>query len=133
MTKKELEQLFNLNKEITHDNKWLNNINSGKMVEIGLPHVNSILNKTLLDNEIEKVKKKAEKKKVRTFVEYKKIMDYVQTISDSYIRQIIIYRHMYGLSWTAVARRINGGNTSDSVRIAHDRFLENELKKRIVN
>ena len=27
MTKKELEQLFNLNKEITHDNKWLNNIN----------------------------------------------------------------------------------------------------------
>ena len=52
------------------------------------------------------------------------IFAWVEGIEDSLLRQIIILRHVNGLSWRQVAREIGGGNTGDSVRKMHDRFLK---------
>ena len=51
------------------------------------------------------------------------ILEFVEEIDDSLLRQIIILRHVNGLQWEQVAAHIGGGNTGDSVRMIHDRFL----------
>jgi hypothetical protein len=51
------------------------------------------------------------------------INEYIETLDDSLIRQIITLRHMNGLTWEQVAASIGGGNSGDSCRKMHDRFL----------
>ena len=50
--------------------------------------------------------------------------DYIENIDDSLIRQVITLRYINGLTWEQVAAHIGGGNTADSVRMMHDRFLK---------
>lgn len=52
------------------------------------------------------------------------INEFVEDIDDSLLRQIIILRHVNGLTWEQVAAHVGGGNTADSVRKMHDRYLE---------
>ena len=52
------------------------------------------------------------------------IFAWVEGIEDSLLRQVIILRHVNGLSWRQVAREIGGGNTADGVRMLHDRYFE---------
>ena len=52
------------------------------------------------------------------------IFEWVEGIEDSLLRQVIILRHVNGLSWRQVAREIGGGNTADGVRMLHDRYFE---------
>lgn len=47
---------------------------------------------------------------------------YIETIEDSQTRTIFTLRYFEGLSWHQVAWRL-GGNTSDSVRMIHNRYL----------
>jgi hypothetical protein len=56
------------------------------------------------------------------------INEYIETIDDSLLRQIITLRHVNGLTWDQVAAHIGGGNTGDSVRKMHDRFLKGGVK-----
>ena len=56
------------------------------------------------------------------------IFEWVESIDDSLIRQIIILRHVNGLTWEQVAAHIGGNNTADSVRMIHDRFLKRDVK-----
>ena len=51
------------------------------------------------------------------------INEYVESIDDSLIRQIITLRHINGFTWEQVAAHIGGNNTADGVRMIHDRFL----------
>ena len=50
--------------------------------------------------------------------------DFISTISDSQIRQIVRYRVFDELPWKEVARKIGGGNTEDSVRMSYERYLK---------
>jgi hypothetical protein len=52
------------------------------------------------------------------------IFEWVDGIEDSLLRQVIILRHVNGLSWRQVAREIGAGTTWDSLRKMHDRFIE---------
>ena len=52
------------------------------------------------------------------------IFEWVESIEDSLLRQIIILRHVNGLGWRQVAREIGGGNTAESVRQLHSRFFK---------
>lgn len=49
--------------------------------------------------------------------------EFIESIDDSLIRQIIALRYINGLSWGQVAASIGGGNTADSVRKVAERFL----------
>ena len=51
------------------------------------------------------------------------IFEWVESIEDSLLRQVIILRHVNGLQWEQVAAHIGGGNTADSVRVMLDRFF----------
>ncbi|MGE4541831.1 MAG: hypothetical protein AB7D35_11270 [Bacteroidales bacterium] len=57
-------------------------------------------------------------------IQKERIMTYIITIDDSFIRQIMLNRHVELMSWCQVANEIGGGNTADSVRMAHQRFFE---------
>lgn len=56
------------------------------------------------------------------------IMQYINTLDDSLLRQIVFYRCVSCLSWEAVAVRIGGGNTADAVRKRFDRAFPNKYK-----
>lgn len=56
-------------------------------------------------------------------IQRKRILEYIDTVEDSLIRQILFYRHVSCMSWTQVAMEIGGDNTPDGVRKIHDRFL----------
>lgn len=52
------------------------------------------------------------------------IMSFIEKIDDSYLRQIMFYRHVQGMNWTQVSMHIGGNNTADGCRKAHDRYLK---------
>ncbi len=52
------------------------------------------------------------------------ILAFVEGIDDSLLRQVIILRHVNGLSWEQVAAEIGSGTTWNSLRMMHDRFLD---------
>ena len=54
------------------------------------------------------------------------IENFVDGIEDSFVRRIFEYRYIKGKvmpSWKTVADKIGGGNTTDSVRMIHNRFF----------
>lgn len=55
--------------------------------------------------------------------ERRRLEAYIASIDDSLLRQIFTLRFVDGLTWGKVARRIGGGNTSDSVRKQVYRYI----------
>lgn len=53
------------------------------------------------------------------------VEEFISSVEDSRMRRIITLRFVENLSWNAVADRIGGNNTSDSVKKAFYRYLEN--------
>lgn len=127
MTKKELSRLYCLNREIDQEQRRLAQLKeaaTNTAVKIsGLPAVGSISDKTAIAAEIADSQAIIEAKLQLAIVEYRRINQYIAAIEDSYIRQIIALRFVDGLTWFQVAQHIGGGNTSDSVRMALNRFL----------
>lgn len=52
------------------------------------------------------------------------INEYIETIDDSLLRQVIILRHVNGLTWDQVAAEVGGGNTGNTLQKMHDRYFE---------
>lgn len=130
MTKKELSQLYWINREIQKEKERLAELeaaatNTAAKIS-GLPHVSGISDKTAIAAQIADCKAIIEAKINLSVVEYNKLNRYIASIDDSYIRQILRLRYICGYNWTYVANQIGGGNTADSVRMAHNRFLSSE-------
>lgn len=127
MTKKELSQLYYLNREIEQEQRRLEQLwaaaTDTAVKPSGLPFVSSMSDKTAIAAEIADSEAVIEAKQQLAIVEYRRINQYIAAIEDSYIRQIIALRFVDGLTWFQVAQHIGGGNTSDSVRMALNRFL----------
>lgn len=79
-----------------------------------------------LATELAETKAIVEGKLLELQLQRKKMMQYITTISDSFMRQILFYRHVSCMNWNQVAMNIGGGNTADGVRKAHKRFLEKQ-------
>lgn len=128
MTKRELSQLFWLNREIEEDKRKLEELKSaaeGGVAKItGMPHVSgasrSIENYAVLMAEQEELIKS---KICQSIILYNRLNRYIATVEDSLMRQILSYRYVNGLNWTQVAENIGGGNTADGVRVMHNRFI----------
>ena len=65
-----------------------------------------------------------EEKRLNRIRELARLEQYISTIDDSLTRLVFSYRHVDGLRWTEIARKIGGNNTPDSVRKLHDRYIE---------
>ena len=48
----------------------------------------------------------------------------VDDIDDEFVKAIITYRFIEGMSWRQVAFKMGGGNTEDSVRKAYIRYFD---------
>ncbi len=77
-----------------------------------------------LGQKMERLKKKMQRR-VDDLLELRiEILEFVENIDDSLLRQVIILRHVNGLTWEQVAAEIGSGTTWNSLRMMHDRFLE---------
>ena len=130
MTKAELSQLYYLNREIETEQRRIAELET-KATNIsakvsGMPGGSGISDKTAIAAEIADCKAIVQAKAEQCIHEYNRLCRYIAGVDDSFIRQILQYRYIAGLSWTQVAMRIGGGNTPDGVRMAHDRFLRRQ-------
>lgn len=120
--------MYWLNKEIERDEERLRELyaaatdTSCKIT--GLPHAPGTIDKTALAVEIAYLKQVIEDKLKRCYAEYNKIMEYINGVDDSYIRQIMTLRYIHGMSWQKIAHQMGGGNTGDGVRKACQRYLQ---------
>lgn len=76
------------------------------------------------EKRLRRLKCKLERRLEELMEKREEIEEYISTIPDSLIRQILSLRYINGLSWKQVAAHIGGGNTADSVRMIHNRFLK---------
>jgi hypothetical protein len=77
-----------------------------------------------ISESISAVRKQLTERRLACIKEYKRLNDFITSIEDSQMRQILTLRYVYGNEWKDVAAKIGGNNTEDGVRKSHDRFLE---------
>jgi hypothetical protein len=128
-----LSQLYHLNHEIEQDKQRLRELeaaatNTNSKIT-GMPHVAGVSDKTSLAAEIAYLRGVTEAKIQQLYYEYNRLLDYINSIDDSYIRQIMSLRFINGLSWRQISFSIGGGNTDESVKKACYRFLNKSCPK----
>lgn len=137
MTKKELSQLYWLNREIEQEKHRLAELEAAATdtsVKItGLPHVGGISDKTAIAAQIADCREVIEAKLRLSVVEYNRLNRFIANVDDSQMRQILSLRYVSGLSWQQIAFTI-GHHDEQYPRRKHDNFLrndENDEHKRI--
>ena len=133
MNKNQLRQLRHLKSEIRLLKQQIDNLESeivtdrvrGSDVEHPYIEKTYIIRGLAYDRrKIKRLKEKLQRRVDDLIDLVVEINEYIETIDDSLIRQIITLRYVNGLTWDQVAARIGGGNTADSLRKMHDRFLK---------
>ncbi len=123
MTKKELVQLYYLNREIMNSTEELVNL--------------KIECRRLKNGEADKRREKMIKRREENLVV--KIRDcsslrdrakrFIDSIDDSLTRQVFYCRYSKCMTWQQVAYAVGGGNSNDSVRKIAERYLK-KLERR---
>ncbi|MBR5613880.1 MAG: hypothetical protein IKW64_01075 [Clostridia bacterium] len=118
MTKKELMQVYYLNKEIINETEELVELKikaRRRAGETRNPKLESLI--ALREKEIvEKVR--------RCTALRDKINEFINSIDDSLTRQIIYYRYAKCMTWRQVAYMTGGYNTEEGVRKISERYLK---------
>lgn len=142
MTKKELSQLRYLNKEIELLKKQIEEaeyamkshtvsdvVTGSNPVWPYQPRTFHIEGVAIPEYEkrVKRLRNKLQRRLEELMEKREELEEYIATVPDSMIRMILTLRYINGLSWQQVANHIGGGNTADSVRKMHDRFLAKEL------
>lgn len=127
VTKKELSQLYWLNKEIIMQKQRLDELEclatSCTSNITGMPKsVGTMDKRSDCIAEIADLKGLVELNIKKCFYELNRLSRYIESVPDSQMRMILVLRYVNGLSWEQIALSI-GGNTADSVRMSHNRFL----------
>ena len=127
MTKKELSQLYYLNREIEQLQARLTELESlatSCTANItGMPRANGISDKIgKYAAEIADLKSLLDLNLKKCFYELNRLNRYIQSVDDSEMRMILSLRYVNGLCWEQVAASISVYASGDSVRKAHDRL-----------
>ena len=129
LTKKDLSQLYWLNREIEEEKRKLRELEaaatSGTATITGLPHVSGAHDRLgdmaiLIAEQRDLIDLKVR----QSVIEYNRLNRYITGIEDAQMRMILSLRYVNGLSWQQVAVNIGGGNTADGVRMMVDRYLQ---------
>ena len=80
------------------------------------------------ERRLQRLKNRLQRRLEELMDKREEIEEYIDNIDDSQIRMIMTLRYINGLSWGQVAEHIGGGNTADSVRMMHNRFLKKYKK-----
>lgn len=127
-TKEELKQIYYINKEIQMWQRELERLRSRGLVKS--PVISDMprggINIDIADyaSEIADYEAVIRGLLAKAQIQRKKIMDYIDSIDDSLMKQIIFYRHISCMTWNEVACAIGGNNTEGSVKMAYNRFFK---------
>lgn len=129
MTLKELSRLYRLNREIEEERERLYRLRELFEKPSGAPlstmHGGGVVNRTeryiALIDELER---RIAENICEALAERIRLEKYISSIPESYIRQIFRLRFVDGRSWNAVARKMGGGNTASSVKMACYRYIK---------
>lgn len=128
MNKRELTQLYFLNKEILNDKKrlkYLKDYKLGKIEDFRTLKISSSFEKNCeIDNEINCLIEKIEYNIKRCWMEINRLNEFINSIEDSEMRLIFALRHIDGLSWQEIAFSI-GYCDESTPRKRYERFLKN--------
>lgn len=113
MTKRELQQYYYLDKELTAERL--------RLAELELLQAP--------DGELDETRKVIRCKLEEAELMKQRILREIMGINDAFLRQIFVMRHVDLLSWATIAMRIGGDNTPDGVRMAHDRYIKAQNEK----
>lgn len=83
---------------------------------VGVQTANIVLYETLLAQKLEECQRLLNE-----------ITAFINGIGDSLLRQVFLLRYVEGLTWNRVADRIGGGNTENSLKQMHSRYLRAHL------
>lgn len=133
MTKKELSQIFFLNNELKMWQEELDKIQSQSLLKgqeiTDMPRGSGTSDKVgNLASQIADTEMVIRGKLAEIQLERKKIIEYINSIDDSFIRQIIFYRCVSCMRWQQVAESIGGECTERSARHVFERLFEGEKK-----
>lgn len=130
MTKEELKQIYYLNKEVKMWQKELERLQCMSLIKgqqiTGMPHVPGVSDKvgdlaaTMADIEVIIRGKLAEIQMQR-----KRIIEYINSIDDSLLRQIIFLRNVSCMSWNQIANEL-GSNENCVKQIYSRHFRKNK-------
>lgn len=128
MNKKELSQLYYLNREIEEQQRRLEELEtlatSCTSHITGMPHGTGWADKIgLYAAEIADLKGLLDLNLKKCFYELNRINRFIAGVEDSEMRLILSLRHINGLPWDQVAASISYSLSGESVRKSHDRFL----------
>jgi hypothetical protein len=132
VNKKELSQIFFLNNELKMWQEELDKIQSQSIIKgqeiTDMPRGGGISDKVgNLASQIADIEMVIRGKLAEIQLERKKIIEYINSIDDSFMRQIIFYRCVSCMKWQEVADSIGGNCTAISVRHMFTRnFKEGE-------
>lgn len=134
MTKRELSQLYYLDKEIKKDKERLEELETQatKITQDikGMPFTVGTSDKTGgFAIEIAEQKGLIESKLNQCIILKNRIYRYINTIDDSLTRQIFTERYIDLKTWLKIALSVGGDNTADSVRMIHNRFLKKQKQR----
>ena len=130
MANKELSKLYHLKKEIEMQRKRLYELETiAKSCSVritGMPHGTGISDKVgKYASQIADLKCLLDLNLKKCFFELNRLTEYIQSVDDSLVRQIMTYRYIHGFSWQKTAFSIGGNNTSDSLKKKLYRYLKN--------
>lgn len=77
----------------------------------------------LYERRLNRLKNKLQRRLSEAMDLREELEEYIDTVPDSLVRQILSLRYINGLNWNQVAAHVGGGNTADGVRMIHNRFL----------
>jgi hypothetical protein len=128
VTKKELSQLYYLNREIEEQQRRLRELEESATSctahITGMPHASGVADEIgKYAAEIADMRGLLDLNLKKCFYELNRLNRYIASVEDSQMRMILSLRYINGLSWRQIACSIGGGNTENGVRMIHNRFL----------
>lgn len=129
-TKRELSQLYFLNREIERDKLKLQELRSaaeGTTTTLtGMPRGSLTSDKvSKYAVEIAELEELISLNMQKCWYEYTRLNRYIASIEDSELRQILSLRCVNGLSWQQVACSMGRDYTADMARMRMERFVKN--------
>lgn len=133
LTKEELSKLIKITEEIHQLEKEIKNIEpeyskdsvTGSSLHFPYTKHNIVIegyDYSSYENNIRKIRNRLNKKLIELAEEKDKLTEFIYSVEDSELRQILMYRYMNGLTWREIGEKMNYGTST--IRLKHDSFIK---------